>query len=77
MKNMRLEAEGITPHLYDINTVAERLSVSPKTIRRLITERRVPFYRVRGSIRLSDEQIDAIVEYCPNMEEILSDFLER
>ena len=71
MKNMRLEAEGITPHLYDINTVAERLSVSPKTIRRLITERRVPFYRVRGSIRLSDEQIDAIVEYCPNMEEIL------
>lgn len=40
--------------LMTVNDVAERLDVSPRSVRRLITEGKIRIYRIRRSIRISE-----------------------
>ena len=44
--------------LMDIPTLAQRLGVTERFIRRLVTERRIPFYKIGRFIRFDPEVID-------------------
>ncbi len=44
-------------HLLTIQETADRLGVSPRTVRRLIAEGKVHTYRIRRAIRISDKDI--------------------
>jgi excisionase family DNA binding protein len=45
------------PHLLDITALAEHLGVTPRHIRRLVAERRVPFVRWGHLIRFDPDEI--------------------
>ncbi len=45
------------PHLMDITALAERLGVTPRHIRRLVAERRVPFIKWGHLIRFDPAEI--------------------
>jgi excisionase family DNA binding protein len=45
------------PQLLTMDQLAERLGVTPRHVRRLVDERRVPFLRVGRFIRFDPEQI--------------------
>ena len=44
--------------LLDIEGAAEQLNVSPRFIRRLVEERRVPFYKVGKFVRFDPKDLD-------------------
>lgn len=46
----------------EVDQAAEYLGVSPRFIRRLVHDRRVPFLRLGRHIRLRPEDLDAYVE---------------
>ena len=48
--------------LIDIAGLAERLGVSERFVRRLIAERRVPFFKVGKFIRFDSTDIDQWIE---------------
>ena len=48
--------------LLDVNQVAERLCVSPRFVRRLIDERRVPFCKLGKFVRFDPADIDAWIQ---------------
>jgi excisionase family DNA binding protein len=48
--------------LIDIAGLAERLGVSQRFVRRLIAERRVPFFKVGKFIRFDSTDIDRWIE---------------
>lgn len=50
-----------TTALIDVPTLAERLGTSVRHIRRLLNERRVPYYKVGGLVRFDPLEIDAWV----------------
>ena len=45
--------------LIDINAAAERLGVTPRFIRRLVAERRVPYLKVGKFVRFDPTELDA------------------
>ena len=49
-----------TPGLLTIGDVAKLLKVSPQTVRRLQSDRIIPFIKIRGSVRFAENDI---VEY--------------
>ena len=45
--------------LIDIDAAAERLGVTPRFIRRLVAERRVPYLKVGKFVRFDPTELDA------------------
>jgi excisionase family DNA binding protein len=43
--------------LLTVNEVAELLKVSPQTVRRLQSDRVIPFIKIRGSVRFTKSDI--------------------
>jgi excisionase family DNA binding protein len=50
------------PQLIDIATLAERLGDSPRHIRRLVAERRIPYLKVGRYVRFDPSDITAWLE---------------
>ncbi len=50
--------------LVDIDTAAEHLSVSPRFVRRLVAQRRVPYLKVGKFVRFDPVDLDAWLEGC-------------
>jgi excisionase family DNA binding protein len=48
--------------LYNIKQTAEALNVSKVTIYRLVEERQIPFYKIRGSVRFAEKDIADYLE---------------
>lgn len=54
----------MTTPLLDIAQAAQRLSVTTRFVRRLVDERRVPFYKVGKFIRFDPDDLDEWVRRC-------------
>jgi excisionase family DNA binding protein len=52
------ETEGL-PRLLSIGQLAERLGTTPRHVRRLVAERRVPFVKVGRLVRFDPDDIAA------------------
>ncbi len=53
-------ADTTTPQaLWDVAALAHRLGVTERFVRRLVAERRVPFYKIGKFIRFEPDRIDA------------------
>jgi excisionase family DNA binding protein len=50
--------------LVDVDGAAEHLSVSPRFVRRLIAQRRVPYLKVGKFVRFDMADLDAWLEAC-------------
>lgn len=50
-----------TDHFYTVRTLAERLSVKPLTIYRLVAEGKLPAVRIGRSIRFDPDRIEAFL----------------
>jgi excisionase family DNA binding protein len=48
--------------LLTVEAAAERLSTSPRFIRRLITERRIEFVKVGRHVRISESALDEFID---------------
>lgn len=48
--------------LLTVEVAAERLSTSPRFIRRLIAERRIEFVKVGRHVRISESVLDAFIQ---------------
>ena len=53
--------ETTQPHrnLIDVSTVADRLGVSVRFVRRLVAERRIPFYKLGHLLRFDSDEVEA------------------
>jgi excisionase family DNA binding protein len=47
------------PRLLDIDAVAEQLAVTPRHIRRLVAERRIPYLKVGRFIRFDPAEVES------------------
>ena len=52
------------PSLFTIEETAERLKVSTRTVRRLITQRALAAYRVGHGVRISEDDLMAYLNTC-------------
>jgi excisionase family DNA binding protein len=55
------------PHpigLLDVGTLADRLGVTPRFVRRLVHERRVPFLKIGKFVRFDPREIETWVDCC-------------
>jgi excisionase family DNA binding protein len=50
------------PNLIDLPTLAERLGVNQRFIRRLVAERRIPYIKVGRLLRFDPTEIDAWID---------------
>jgi excisionase family DNA binding protein len=50
------------PEMFNISVAAERLGTTPRHVRRLIQERRIPHYKVGSKVVLSAEDCDAFLK---------------
>lgn len=50
--------------LLDVNAAAGYLSVTPRWMRRAVSERRLPYYRLGGRIRFLRADLEAYVDSC-------------
>lgn len=50
--------------MIDVDAAAERLNVTPRFVRRLVTERRVPYFKVGKFIRFDSAELDSWLEQC-------------
>ncbi len=50
--------------LIDVDAAAERLNVTPRFVRRLVTERRVPYFKVGKFIRFDAVELDSWLAEC-------------
>jgi excisionase family DNA binding protein len=48
--------------LYSISTVAERLEVSPDTVRRLLASGDLTAVRIRSAVRIAAAELESFVE---------------
>ncbi|MDQ2874738.1 MAG: helix-turn-helix domain-containing protein [Actinomycetota bacterium] len=48
--------------LFTVDAAAERLSTSPRFVRRLIAERRIAFVKLGRYVRIAEADIDAFIE---------------
>jgi excisionase family DNA binding protein len=58
----------------DVNQVATYLGIAPKTIRKYIWERTIPYYKINGHIRFDKNHLDEWITECkvPTFDEIKS-----
>jgi excisionase family DNA binding protein len=58
--------------LVTVTEAAQRLSLKPATIRKMIFQRRVPVVKIGRSVRIKEEDLEAIIRrgYQPAMEEL-------
>jgi excisionase family DNA binding protein len=47
---------------YDVKTLALELLVSPKTVRRLVSEQQIAHHRIRGRIIFSEAQVNEYLD---------------
>lgn len=52
----------MTSRLLDVDAAAQYLSVTPRFIRRLVAERRVPFVKLGRHLRFDPADLDRFVE---------------
>ena|SRR5437879_4085701 len=57
-----VNGNGGRPPLMDIEAVAERLSVGVRHVRRLVTEKRIPYQKWGHLLRFEPEEIEAWLE---------------
>ncbi len=50
--------------LIDVDAAAVRLSVTPRFVRRLVTERRIPYFKVGKFIRFDPLELDLWLDNC-------------
>jgi excisionase family DNA binding protein len=56
--------DGSAPsRLYDVRETADRLNVSTKTVRRLITNKKLPAHRVGRLVRIAEDDIQALLNH--------------
>lgn len=48
--------------LLDVDALAERLGVTPRFVRRLVHERRVPFLKIGKFVRFDPHEIEAWID---------------
>jgi excisionase family DNA binding protein len=48
-------------HLLTVDQVAGFLAVSPKTVRRMIKDGRLPYHRISGGVRVSAADLDGYI----------------
>lgn len=58
------QGEDPLPILHSISTVARRLDVSEKSVRRYIERGRLPAYKIGGQIRIAEEDVRAFLSLC-------------
>jgi len=58
----RTAANNSGPHLLDIAGLAGRLGVTERFVRRLIAQRRVPFYKIGKFVRFDPHEIAAWID---------------
>lgn len=58
------QPERTTRALLAVNQVADRMSVSPRFVRRLVEERRIPFCKLGKFVRFDPVDIDAWIDAC-------------
>lgn len=51
-----------TDNLLNMDEAAKRLHVKPSTIRRWVFQRRVPYLKLGGCVRIAESDINALVE---------------
>lgn len=51
-------------HLIGVDVLALRLGVSERFVRRLVAERRIPFFEVGRFVRFDPAEIDGWIEGC-------------
>ena len=51
-------------HLLDVAELAARLAVSERFVRRLVSERRIPYLKVGYFVRFQPYEIDQWIERC-------------
>jgi excisionase family DNA binding protein len=56
------DLDRTTRTLLDVNQVAARMCVTPRFIRRLVEERRIPFCRLGKFVRFDPADIEAWIE---------------
>lgn len=49
------------PRFHPLNVVAERLGLSPRSVRRLIDEGTLASYKIGGAVRVSDDDLVALI----------------
>jgi excisionase family DNA binding protein len=48
--------------LYTVEEAADILRLKPKTLRNWISARKIPFLKIGGSVRLSEQQLQEIIQ---------------
>jgi len=56
------QPDRTTRALLDVNQVADRMCVTPRFIRRLVEERRIPFCKLGKFVRFDPVDIDAWID---------------
>lgn len=56
------QTADVVGELLTIDEAAARMRMSGRYVRRLVAERRIPFYRFGRSVRLRSTDVDALVE---------------
>ena len=56
---MTINAEVAVSPLLDIESVARRLGVTERFVRRLVAERRIPYYKVGHFVRFDPSEVEA------------------
>lgn len=67
-----IKTPPISGKLLTVNDVADLLAVSPKTIRKYIWERTIPYLKINGHIRFEQSQLDEWLDEkrVPTLDEI-------
>lgn len=59
-----VESAGDHGHLIGVDALALRLGVSERFVRRLVAERRIPFFKIGKFVRFDPAEIDGWIEQC-------------
>lgn len=62
MKGSAGRQRAVNTPLLDIEQAAERLAVTTRFIRRLVEQRRIPFYKVGKFVRFDPADLDEFVQ---------------
>ncbi|MEM9612915.1 MAG: helix-turn-helix domain-containing protein [Actinomycetota bacterium] len=61
---MQGQEPSATPCLIDVDAAAERLNVTPRFVRRLVAERRIPYYKIGKFIRFDESELAVWLTNC-------------
>ena len=48
--------------LLDVKKAADFLALSPSTVRSFVLHKRIPYYKIGGSLRFSEEELRGFIE---------------